>query len=255
MPGFRTALRLGVDTLELDLHLTADDRLAVWHDPTITPDKCHREPPAAAPPRVRDLPLDAVREFVCDRNPDPGRFPEQRASAGADYRIPSLDEVLRLADDHPGLRFNIELKRDPGDPSTIDDDFDGEHAATFELALVEAIRAHRLESRAVVQSFDHRSLAAVHSIAPELELAALTEEPPILIGLRAYGASIWSPDFETLTPPLVDEAHELGLRVIPWTVNEPDDIRAMIELGVDGIISDRPDLVLEMVGRTPRVPD
>ena len=237
LPGFALAAELGVTTLELDLHLTKDDRLVVWHDPVVGPDKCDVD----APVRVREATMAELAEIVCDRNPDPERFPEQKAPKGDDFRLVSLDAVLDVPSP---LRFNIELKRVADDPSTIDDGFDGTTAATFERVLVETLQSRKLLERAVVQSFDHRSLWAVHRLEPRLKLAALTEEMPNLRQLADDGVAIWSPYYGTLTAETVSEAHALGLQVIPWTVNDPTDIDAVLALGVDGIISDRPDLVL-----------
>lgn len=239
LPGFSLAAKLGVTTLELDLHLTKDDALVVWHDPMVGPDKCDVESPV----RVRDATMAELRGITCGRNPEPERFAEQRAPDGEDFSLVSLDDVLALPSERP-LRFNIELKRVAEEPGTIDDGFDGTKPATFERVLVETLRKHGVLDRAVVQSFDHRSLWAVRQLAPRLQLAALTEGEADLRELADRGAAIWSPYFQVLTPAKVAEAHGLGLRVIPWTVNEPTDIDAVLQLGVDGIISDRPDVVL-----------
>jgi len=211
----------------------------VWHDPMVGPDKCDVD----APLRVRDLTMAELREIRCGRNPEPDRFPDQQAPDGADFSLVALEDVLQLPS-AKGLAFNIELKRVPDDPSTIDDGFDGTVPATFERVLVETLREHDVLARAVVQSFDHRSLWAVHRLEPSLRLAALTERATDLAALAEQGATIWSPYYGALTLRLVDEAHAIGLEVIPWTVNDPADIDMVLELGVDGIISDRPDVVL-----------
>lgn len=236
--GFALAHALHV-TLELDLHLSADDRLVVWHDPEITPAKCRVDTAI----RVRTMSMAELRNVVCDRNPEPERFPEQTAPDGEDFRLTELSEVLAL----PGARFNIELKRDPDDPDAIGDGFNGVDASTFERALVDAVREAGVVDHVVVQSFDHRVLWAIRTLEPRLTLAALTVAVPDLAALAARGASIWSPSHTILTADNVERAHQLGLTVIPWTVNAGADIRRVAELGVDGIISDRPDRVLEIL--------
>jgi glycerophosphoryl diester phosphodiesterase len=132
--------------------------------------------------------------------------------------------------------------------------------------------------RTSIQSFDWRTLRHVHDKAPRVETCYLTIQSgedqiqagkpgrsPWLAGLdvddhggsvprlvKAAGGRCWSPNFRDLTADALAEAHRLGLRVVPWTANRPEDMAALIDLGVDGLISDRPDLArraLEEKGR------
>ncbi len=276
LPAFETALDLGVTTLEFDLHFTADGEVVVWHDPVIDDSKCGLTPGADGPdpddPLVPDedlmisnLSVGDLANFVCDRNPDLARFPDQRASpttlAGDDYRITTLGAVFDFVDAYAqdesksseqrslaaAVVFNIETKRKPDNPSTIGDDFDGTTAGAFEVAIVEIVAERGLGERVVVQSFDHRSLWAIQSVDPSIRLAALTtRQAPDLAEYARRGASIWSPNQADVTAERIDEAHDLGLLVIPWTINEVDDMKKLIELGVDGLITDRPDLALSL---------
>jgi glycerophosphoryl diester phosphodiesterase len=94
-----------------------------------------------------------------------------------------------------------------------------------------------------VQIFDHRSLWAVAAIEPSLRLAALTEGPADVQMLADRGASIWSPAYTAVDRASLQAAHAAGLAVIPWTVNDVATMRELIDLGVDGLITDRPDLL------------
>jgi glycerophosphoryl diester phosphodiesterase len=160
------------------------------------------------------------------------------------------------------MRFNIETKVDPLDPeSTVAPE-------VFAVALIEAIRAAGMEARTTVQSFDWRTLIWIRKLAPEIAVVALTDQQPdedtMEVGkegpspwlggldvddfgssvpqtVKALGAKVWSPHALDLTPALVDEAHRLGLAVIPWTVNETADMERAIAAGVDGLITDYPD--------------
>lgn len=275
LPAFETALDLGVTTLELDLHFSADREIVVWHDPVVGPDKCSvrddaprtlpdpDDPVSFSDRGVADLTVEQLAWFRCDRNPEPDRFPDQSSGAtklaGSDYRIVTLAELFEFvqlyaeSDEKTNTQranaaqviFNIETKRRPDDPSTIGDGFNGSDAGPFELALLDLVASFELGDRVVVQSFDHRSLWTIHEVDPTIRLAALTSDtftdPG---GLAANGASIWSPRFSTLTEQDVQDAHDSGLAVIPWTVNDPADMETMISIGVDGIITDRPDLLL-----------
>jgi glycerophosphoryl diester phosphodiesterase len=273
LPSFERALDLEVTTLELDLHWSADDRLIVWHDPVISADKCRLgsardgarppDPKRARPEElaVRQLSRAQLRGYRCDLNPDPKRFPDQRAGPTAlardDYRIIELSELFEFVERYATslakspsqrsaareVRFNIETKREEASPENIGDGFDGLRAGPFERELLRVVRAHGLESRVTLQSFDHRSLWSLQALDARTGLAALTEGPSDLEALAAKGASVWSPWHEEVDARSLAQAHALGLEVIPWTVNDPARMHELARLGVDGIITDRPDLL------------
>jgi glycerophosphoryl diester phosphodiesterase len=279
LPAFETALDLGVSTLELDLHLTADGVVVVWHDAQIDKSKCGLgvEAESGTPDpddlavgkdalMIRALTFDQLQDYQCNRNPDVERFASQDNAAttlaGDDFGIISLAELFEFVDEYGRsdvklevqrenarrVQFNLETKRKPDEPVTINDGFDGETPGPFEMAILEQIEGYGLMERAVIQSFDHRSLWAVASVNDEMRLAALTSRGrPDLADYAAAGADIWSPDYRVLTAALLEEAQSAGLLVIPWTVNERPVMEALIDMGVDGLISDRPDVLIEVV--------
>ena len=278
LPAFETALDLGVTTLELDLHFTADGRVVVWHDPIVHADKCRlRETGTGADPATAEeaelaiagLTRDQLTVYDCNLNPDPGRFGEQVAAgtelAGDDYRIPTLDALFEFVAEYaayPGktpeqragaavVEFNIETKRRPDSPQTINDGFDGVAPGPFELAILEIVAQNGLADRVVIQSFDHRSLRAVRSVDESIRLAALTGRNEPFQEDFAEFADIWSPDYRSLSAGSLEAAHDAGLLVIPWTVNETPDMKRLIDLGVDGLITDRPDLLVEVLTAEP----
>ena len=152
----------------------------------------------------------------------------------------------------------------------------------FTRLVVDAIRAAKTERRTTIQSFDWRTLIEAHRIAPEIATACLTIESnsmntvrspngqpsPWLGGLdlaaaggsivalaRQAGCSAWSPFWRNVTAANVAEVHALGLKVLPWTVNAPADMAMLIDLKVDGLITDYPDrglAVLAEKGLKPR---
>lgn len=280
LPAFEAALDLGVSTLELDLHLTADGVVVVWHDAEIDRSKCGlRVGAEAGTPdpddpgvgkealRMSALTFEQLQGYQCDRNPDVDRFELQdsrpSALAGDDFGVISLVELFEFVENYSRsevkteaqrenaarVYFNLETKRKPDQPETINDGFDGENPGQFELEILKQIEEYSLRERAVIQSFDHRSLWAIHSVDDEIRLAALTARGrPHVDEFASAGADIWSPDYRVLTAALVEEAQEAGLQVIPWTVNEAPLMEALIEMGVDGLISDRPDLLMDVVG-------
>jgi glycerophosphoryl diester phosphodiesterase len=279
LPAIEAALDLGVTTIELDLHYTADGEVVIWHDDAILGEFCELPPGVTLdvpeseslvfgshPYQISSLTLAQVQSFQCNLNPDPSAFPEQNSDptplAGDDYRIPTLEAVFEFVIDYAeadikteaqreharNVRFNLETKRQANRPAAIGDDFDGENAGAFELATLDLIEAYDLEDRVIVQSFDHRSIWAIHTENPDITIAALTNRGrPRLETYVENGASIWSPRYTEIDEELIVEAHELGLKVIPWTVNDADDMRELIAMGVDGIITDRPDILLDII--------
>lgn len=269
LAGFSRALEIGVSTLELDCGVTKDGIVVVSHDRLLSPD--HTRDAAgrfleAPGPAIVDLAYEELRQYDVGRM-KPGSeyaaaFPEQQPVDGE--RIPRLADVFALVErsGNSTVRFNIETKIDPAHP------LQSVSALAFARALADAIRDAGMASRTTVQSFDWRTLRLLGALAPEIGLAALTDQQPdedtVEIGkpgasawlgeldvddhggsvpklVQALGAKTWSPHAGDLTPALVIEAHALGLAVVPWTVNDPKDMERAIAAGVDGLITDYPD--------------
>lgn len=269
LQGFAKALEIGVTTLELDLGVTKDGAIVVSHDRRLNPDHTRdldgkfldREGPA-----IRELTLDELKRYDVGRlKPDTRYakgFPEQKGADGA--RIPALTEVFELVRraDAPHIRFNIETKLTPTSGA------DTLEPEAFAAAVVKAVREAGLADRVTLQSFDWRTLRAAKKIAPEIERACLTiargdgdnvqrgrpGPSPWTAGLdvdefdgstprlvKAAGCAVWSPFFRDLTPNAINEAKSIGLKVIPWTVNDIAEMKPLIDAGVDGIITDYPD--------------
>ncbi|CAN5526414.1 glycerophosphodiester phosphodiesterase [soil metagenome] len=253
--AFDRAIDLGVDTLEMDVMLTADDVLVVHHDEHLNPDITRDETGAwlaATGPALRTLTFAELRRYDVGRT-KPGtayaaRFPDQVGADGV--RVPTLREVIEDAEQrsHRAIHYNIEIKTTPAKPA---DTAPPEHVAD---ALVAVIREQGIAQRATIQSFDWRGLHRVKMIAPELPTSCLTEPTSVtpawndgLSGssvpalVATFGCQIWSPDQATLTAAEVARAHRLRLRVLPWTVNAANDMARLVDWGVDGLISDLPD--------------
>ncbi len=278
LPSFESALDELMTTLELDVHLTADGRLVVWHDPFVDPAKCGLRPGApagAADPddpatpshdlQISRMTIDELAAYICDRNPDPSAFPIQdttaTALAGARFEIITLEDLFDFVDLYAAseakdanqranasqVRFNIETKRVPNRPDLIGDDFDGVTPGRFEQTLLDLLDDRGMVGRATVQSFDHRSLWAIHATGSAVQLSALTGrgDVPDFADLAARGAGVWSPSFSTVDAANIAAAHEAGLLVLPWTVNDVAEMQRLTGLGVDGLITDRPDLAAE----------
>ena len=274
LAAFAMALTIGVTTLETDLAVTKDGVLVLSHDPMLNPDIV-RGPDgqwiAEPAPAINSLTLAELKRFDVGRlKPDTKyarRFPQQRAIDG--QRIPTLAELFMLADTSGKLpRYNIETKLEPDKPEQAPG------PETFARLVVDAVHQAGVAARTTVQSFDWRTLLLVKRLAPEIETVCLTSPStlrgegegaarrpsPWLAGLdpaqhggsvprlaRAAGCGTWSPWFEELGADQVAEAHALGLKVIPWTVNAPDTMAGLIDMKVDGLITDYPDRAREVM--------
>lgn len=262
LAAFANSLKLGVTTLELDTHLTSDGKVIVWHDDTIQADKCRDTAPAApgdagyVGKRVAELSLAQIKTLDCGFTQLKG-YPEQDVIEG--NRIVELKDVFQLVRDADAnkVRFNIETKVESSEVG-------GAGMESLTRAVVAEIQVSGLADRITVQSFDWSSLNLTKTLAPELPLAALSSGDAWLavgqpgaspnlggIDIDTYGGSLAkaaaaqgydliSPTFRSVTPAMITEAHELGLPVIPWTVNTTADMERLMDLGVDGIITDYP---------------
>jgi glycerophosphoryl diester phosphodiesterase len=269
LAGFALALSIGVSTLELDVGVSKDGIVVVHHDIWLNPDTTRRPDGAflrERGPAVHALTLAELMRYDVGRlkhgTPYAESLPEQRAIDGA--RIPTLAEVFELVKrskaDH--VRFNIETKLMPTAGADVAD------PATFAAVVVNSIESAGLQRRVSVQSFDWRTLAVFRRIAPDIPRMCLTVDrgernnlqrgrpgpSPWTAGLdiddfggstprlvKAAGCAGWSPLFLDLTEETLAEAKSLGLKVIPWTVNERADMERLIAAGVDGLITDYPD--------------
>lgn len=268
LPGFARALAVGVTTLELDVGVSADGVVVIAHDRRLNPD-ITRGPDGAwleqPTPALHSLTFAALQRYDVGRI-RPGsdyarRFPVQQGMDGV--RMPRLADLFALVarSGNAAVRFNIETKLSPLAPEeTLAPE-------AFAAALVAAVREAGMQARVTVQSFDWRTLVAAQRLLPGIATSCLTAQQrwmdnigaregrsPWLAGLKlaehgsiprlvkAAGCGTWSPYFAELDRARVAEAHALGLKVLPWTVNEPAEIRAMLDLGADGLITDRPDI-------------
>jgi glycerophosphoryl diester phosphodiesterase len=247
----------------------------ISHNPNLNPDLVRDSDGhwlAGPGPQIRALTFAELRRYDIGRiNPTSQyarSFPEQRAADGE--RFPKLSELFDLAKaSGKAVRFNIETKITPTSGANTPD------PATFARLVLAVVREANVADRVTLQSFDWRTLIEMKRLAPEIETSCLTIQTandntvqqaadggpsPWHAGfaLRDHGGSLpamvkaagcgtWSMFWRNLTPKDLAEAHALGLKVLPWTVNERGDMRSLIDMGVDGIITDYPDRLREVM--------
>jgi glycerophosphoryl diester phosphodiesterase len=294
LEGFGKAMRLGVSTLELDTHITKDEKVVVNHDRQISAQKCRDTAPVTAGDPmypyvgkyIKDLTLAQIKTMDCGHQQLPG-FPEQEQIKG--FRMVELKDVLNLVTSYHAnqVELNIETKVEAGAPEQT------APRALFVRRVFEEIHASGIEKQVTIQSFDWGALKEMHRLAPTWPLVALTNFDFLQVGQP--GASPWLggidaddfggdfvkaaatiPGVEALSPnygfpqdgkvgdpgfrfypdlAMVSEAHARGLKVIPWTCDDPATVRALMDMGVDGIITNYPNHVRQiMADRGMRLP-
>ena len=217
LEAFRAAVRLNADGVELDVRRTANDVLVVHHDAHLPDGR-------------------AIVELQDDELPD---------------WVPTLAEVMEVCRDPAVDRefvINIEIKSAPGDP-----DYDAEHQVSAAVAgVVLGWGMGEVGNDVIVSSFDMEALDRIRAIDPGIPTAYLTFEvlaPDLLVGrVVAAGHSAIHPYFASTSRALIDAAHAAGLEVNVWTVNDPDQIAQLAALGADAVITDVPDVALEVLG-------
>ncbi len=238
MAAFRGALEYQVPTIELDVQVTRDGVLVVHHDPRLNRSLCVRDDGRPLQNlRMSQVDLAALADIDCGSRPN-RKFPDQRTVVGE--RIPRLDQVLELAEmaDYP-VRWSIEIK--------MKDSRSGRTAQELAEIAVKTVQAAGLENRTIIQSHDPEVLLSVAELAPEIGRAILVRSPGAYDRLvESSRATILSPRYDRLRATDVERFHARGIAIIPWTVNNPNNILTMISWGVDGIISDYPDRVLQV---------
>jgi glycerophosphoryl diester phosphodiesterase len=249
--AFGHVLDLGVTTLELDVHLSKDGVPVVWHDASVQADKCTG---GYVGEDVHDLTWDQLQTLNC--NLPLADYPE--AVHAADNRMLQLADVFDIAARDPQVYFNIETKIEAEAPER------SAPAADYVDAVLDAAEDAGTTDRIMVQSFDWSSLPLVRERAPQVPLVALWDETTwtadspylgpveygdgdVLAAARQLGVEVLSPGFGAVDPAFVARARDAGFRVVPWTVNETADMERFLDAGVDGIITDYPTRLAEIL--------
>jgi glycerophosphoryl diester phosphodiesterase len=271
LPAFQYALTQGVTTLETDIVMTRDQTLMVGHDPVLNPDLVRDASGQwlnTPTPAVFGLTTEQVRQFDVGRIRPGSRmaslWPEQQAVDQT--RMPLLSELFGLVARAPyRVELNIETKLSPLDPAQ------SPAPAAFAQAVVEALRFSGMMDRTIVQSFDWRTLVEVKRIAPGVRTACLSIDSPnfsttkpgadgsspwhaglkladhgsVPALVKAAKCDVWSMFWRNLDAPQLAQAKALGLKVVPWTVNDIADMQSLAVMGVDGLITDYPNRWVE----------
>jgi glycerophosphoryl diester phosphodiesterase len=276
LAAFRVACELGIDAVELDVLVSGDGQLVVHHDFKLKPEIARGADgnwiSSGSQPAVKDLTLAQLKSYDIGRlqpmTSYAKRHPEQRPVDGE--QIPTFKEAIDLLKRscRPSTRLFVEIKTSPEQP-----DLTPPPEAVSDK-VVEAIRENAIAERTWILSFDWRNLRHIQKISPDIPTVYLSIVSPGLNNLKpnqtgaspwmagfdvddfngsapravkAAGGRIWSPFFKNLTPETLAEARSLGLLVSVWTPDTSDDLKRMIEMKVDAITTNRPDLLQKLL--------
>ena len=251
IPAMITAIDQGVTTLEMDIAFSADHQAILSHEPffsheiTTRPDGSFIPGDEEKSLNLYRLNYAEIKKYDVGTKPHP-RFPQQVKMVS--YK-PLLAELIDSVEQYtqqnklPPVYYNIETKTTPATDNVY-------HPAPPEFVdrLMQVIDQKKIRKRVIIQSFDIRTLQYLHQKFPDVITSLLIELAEMItvhnkINKLGFKPDIVSPEYHMVTSSLISDLHKEKIRIIPWTVNAPDAINKLKALGVDGIISDYPDLL------------
>jgi glycerophosphoryl diester phosphodiesterase len=241
-----------VQTLEMDVVISKDKQVVVSHDPyfsaaiTTTPSGTYLTAKEAVKTILYTMPYDSILRYDVGMKPYPN-FPQQQKTPAYKPLLADLvDTVESLARSlHRTIHYNIEIKS-----TSATDNINHPEPDAFVRLVIPVLQQRKVLDRVVIQSFDIRPLKLIHQLYPAIAISLLVDKDVAVkigeqINKLGFTPYIYSPVSTTVTQQMIDECHKRKMRIIPWTVNSKEEIKKMIDLGVDGLISDYPDLFVQ----------
>ena len=248
LEAFKKAIKLGVHTIELDVAVSKDNIVVVSHEPFMSRTTCldasGLEIPEADDKKhnLYQMTFDEIKQFDCGTKYHP-RFTEQEKIKT--YK-PALDEVIKASKKlNPRIKFNIEFKAKP----EYDEVFTPK-PRSFVALVLNVINENKAFGVTNFQSFDLRILEEIKLQSPKMKVALLIDHDEDIWGklaLMSYEPEIISPHYKLLDTKIAKGLQAENFQVIPWTVNEVEDLKQIIEFNVDGIITDYPNRLLSIL--------
>jgi glycerophosphoryl diester phosphodiesterase len=250
LTSFREAVKIGVDAIELDVVISQDSQVVVSHESWFNYKICS-EPDGERVKALKQHNLykmnyAEIKEYDCGKRANP-EFPHQQALP--EYK-PLLTETIAEIDrfctenDLPPVTYNIEIKSG----KIGDHKWHPEPQRIAEL-VNNVLKEHNINDRILIQSFDVRSLQAMHKLDPTLKLGLLIANTgSVDHNIRKLGFTpyMYNPALKLTKEHTVKQAHKHGCKIMPWTINREEDMRKLLEWGVDGIITDYPNIALQL---------
>lgn len=250
IPAMIKAIDLDVHTLEMDVVISKDKQVVVSHDPyfnsaiSTKPDGSFLKSGEEKSFVLYQMNYEEIRKWDVGKKGHP-MFPRQERLAAHKPLLAELVDSVETyvsAQKRSKVWYNIETKSSVNGDGRLNPS-----PAEFVDLLMQVVYSKKIEARTVVQSFDIRTLQVLHEKYPKTTTAFLLETSKAAdlegnIKKLGFIPSIYSPEFRSVTPEMIKACRDKGMRIIPWTVNDAGEIKRLKEMGVDGIISDYPDL-------------
>lgn len=251
IPSFIKALEFPVTTLELDVVMSKDSQMIISHEPWMSHHICNTLQGEAVQKEeehhfiIYNMTYEEIKKYDCGSRGNE-RFSEQQKINV--YKPSLLDMITQVElfckkSKRPKPNYNIEIK------SRVEwDDVKTPKPERFARILLEELDALEIINRTTIQSFDVRSLQAVKLLNDTIATAYLVEQPDVAnnMALLGYLPEIYSPYYVLLNEENIDSIHNMGMKIIPWTINDKETMQRLIKAGVDGIITDYPNLIPEI---------
>lgn len=248
--AFEKAIKLGVDAIEMDLAISKDHKVVVSHEPFMSRRICLDQNGHVIPKKddmyynLYAMNYDEIKLFDCGLKAHPD-YPDQKNIKA--YK-PLLDEVIFKAIDlNPNIRFNLEIK--------AKSKYDGIYTPnpeTFVRLVIDVIESCNVSNQTNLQSFDLRILKQIKKQAPNMQIALLVDRDQKVyhkLNKIEFKPEIISPYFKLISKDLVKDLQSKAFRVIPWTVNDISDLNKMLAFQVDGIITDYPNRLIDILNK------
>jgi glycerophosphoryl diester phosphodiesterase len=240
--AFNYAMSANIDVLEMDLNITKDKNIIIYHDKTINTKLCKNG--LSLP--IKEMTLNEIKKYTCGEIQNIN-FKEQNTSR---EKIPTFIELLDMINisNHPNkntIMFNIEIKTEKNLDTNLE-------VIEFIKSVITILNKYNIKDRTIIQSFDDRALTAVKHIDSSIKLSLLIESDNInmIEVAKKIDVNIISPFYKLLNKELVKQIHNNGFKVLPWTINSTKHLQEMIDMNVDGIISDYPKEMMDYIYKT-----
>ena len=253
IPAFINAVKLGVNTLEMDIIVSKDGQLIISHDPFMNdvicsnPDGTPVTAEQASNLKIYNLTYEEIKKYDCGMRPNP-KFPDQvKMHVYKPRLVDVIDSVEKYIKDHnlPPVHYNIETK------STVKgDDVNHPNPEIFTMLFYNVIKSKGVADKCILQSFDPRTLQVMHRVDPTVATALLVENLDGLdknLQVLGFNPTIYSPNYMLVNKKLIAKCHALVIKVLPWTVNDEKKMISLKKSGVDGLISDYPDRLIKVL--------
>ncbi len=246
--GFTKAIEIGITALELDIVLSKDDQVVISHEGYFHPNFCLRPDGSDIEPNEKiwlyDLDYNEIRTYDCGSKANPA-FTQQLAKPSFKPTLQMLIDMIDGLALEKEISLNIEVKIE----------YDDQHKSRvsreiFAEKILEVLQLNNYEPKCLIQSFDQEILRIINKKQPDIQIGLLNDQLKTAkkcISDLGFLPSYYNPYYKLVTPKMINNLHQRDIKIVPWTVNKKQEMKRLIQMGVDGIITDYPDVLVGLV--------